>query len=104
MKELTKGSVVFIHGIWYVVVNIMVQDDFSIKLNCICDHANNRYSCRLEDTALILSAKKAIHISSYGTSDDKINDIVYERAIPIDVIAEVLTNAHDDRFYDWADE
>ena len=93
-KVITKGSCVMSCGIWYVVVNVLED-----SVDCICDHANNIHnwtSANIEHVATL----KEIGNLGWETPEDLIEPIS-RREIPYDVIVEVLSGRHDDRFDHW---
>lgn len=104
MKELSKGSIIFVDNWWFVVVE---QDEND--LYCICDNANNIYSFKLEEPKFVATAKQAMTMRGWGyaihDADEEFNDKLIElnskRSIPAEVIAEVLAGCHDNRFDHW---
>jgi hypothetical protein len=91
--KLEKGSLIFELGVWYVVV---VTD--SKNAYCICDHANNIYSTPLKTVEFTCTAREAMYSHGWGISDHVLQEYIDKRPIPVDVIAEVLSGCHDDRF------
>lgn len=85
-------------GRWYVVVRM--RKDGS-EAYCICDNANNRYNHSVKDIKYAASPYEAMRLVGWGIGDEKLKDLVDDRAIPVDIIAEVLAGCHDDRFDDW---
>lgn len=99
MKIIEKGSIVLVNGWWFVVV--MQNGD---QLFCICDNANNIYSHDIDEPNKVLSSNEAMRLHGWGNlpdEDESVYDIIKERPIPVDVIAEVLSGCHDDRFNHW---
>ena len=94
-KEIIKGSILFIDGWWFVVVKQKGE-----SLYCICDNANNRYFMEAEDAKLILSPREAMRLESWGSGTNEAIEARNKREIPVEVIAEVLSGCHDDRFND----
>jgi hypothetical protein len=98
MKPITKGSVLFVRGWWYVFVK-RINDYYC----CICDNANNIYSFPEDQIEFSATAHDAIKAQNWGfCDDDSLMDHIRERTVPIDVIAEVLAGCHDNRFDHWA--
>ena len=105
MKEVQKGSVTWVNGWWYVVVEQKGED-----LHSICDNANNIYSNKLSECELIATPYEAMTMHGWdycpSREDDenfseKALELHRKREIPADVIAEVLAGCHDDRFSHW---
>lgn len=90
-KALTKGSVLLVAGILYVLVEVRAKGT-EVYLYCICDHANNIFSWELREVDLIISAK------------DLSTTTFIERPCPWDVVCEVLLGEHDNRFRHWDEE
>lgn len=105
-KIITKGSIIWVDGIWYVVVE-QKGDDY----HCICDHANNIHSYTLDDIDQHYTPYTAMTRHGWG-HDYNLSDLensvfeqlVVRRDIPVETIAEVLAGCHDDRFTHWSKE
>ena len=91
--KISKGSIVMIHGIWYVVVTQTVTG----HILCICDN-NNTCSFSHDEPEYVVTAKEAMFAHTWGIKDGKLTDLMEARAIPVEVIAEVLAGCHDERF------
>ena len=87
--KLAKGHIYLVHGIWYVLVETIYQGG-KTWFHCICDHANNIHAFEPHEVS------EWFDCSRIGYLFPKEN-----RAIPYDVIAEVLIGQHDDRFTHW---
>lgn len=104
LVNLEKGTVLGWN--WYYVVVGCTPTG----VNCICDNANNIYYFEFSELSeehphkwLIMSPKKAMLIHGWGRRDllSEEEEIIFNtinREIPVEVIAEVLSGVHDDRF------
>jgi hypothetical protein len=99
--KLEKGMIVAVDGIWYVVVLVrFCSERKKTYLYCICDNANNIYDFSVQDVDSYMTLKE-IGKLGYGEPD---RDILRNREIPYQVITEVLSGIHDDRFNHWFDK
>lgn len=96
LQALQKGSIALVDGWWFVIVAIQGEDIY-----CICDNANNRYSHKISEAKYIASPYEAMRASGWGEGKDEFLELIRERSIPVDIIAEVLAGCQDDRFDDW---
>ncbi len=96
--ELLRGGIVSVGPlIWYVIVNVVYnQDKNEVNLQCICDHANNTFTWSTKDCEHIFSPKQITDIS-WGISNG-LAELAKEREIPYEIIQEVMSGRHDDRF------
>jgi len=90
VERLEKGSIIEVHGMWYVVV----KDDFSRDMYCICDHANNAFYWDKDDIISYLTLKEIGNLSWEKPE----RPYLLNREIPYEIIVEVLSGRHDDRF------
>lgn len=95
---LEKGSIVSDDYWWYVVV-----EQSGAGFNCICDNANNVYYITTESIHSYMTLKE-IGLVGWDRIPDRIPDGLRERGIPYEVIVEVLSGVHDDRFGHWKGE
>lgn len=95
-----KGSIAFIDGWWYIVIN-----ETADSLYCVCDNANNRYIYAKEDADVILTPLEAMRINGWDSypehNRELIENCVRVRSIPVEVMAEVMAGCQDDRFSDY---
>lgn len=96
MGEIKKGSIAWIDGWWFVVVAAKGDTIYSI-----CDNANNRYVNTLDEAKYIAAPYEAMRAANWREGEDELLDLVRGRSVPSDVIAEVLSGCHDDRFDDY---
>ncbi len=94
---MNKGDIIFVGGIWYIVTK-----DNGKYISCICDHANNIHGWEHQSVDLKLTAREAMRFHGWREypdhlDEEKVMKITDERAIPVTVIAEVLSGCHDDR-------
>lgn len=92
--RLEKGSIIrTIDDDWFFVIVQVILKDNVIWLDCICDNANNTYLFRLDEV-----------IEIWDTYQIRLRYTHYDcvlpdgRAIPFEVMYEVLSGEHDDRF------
>lgn len=108
-KKIQKGSV--IGWDWFYVVVECVIVDKRLWVNCICDNANNVYSFSIDKILntvephgwIVLSPEKAVEVASWDDlmsleENDQAVLLKIGREIPLDIMAEVLSGKHDDRF------
>jgi len=100
--KLEKGMLISIGDWWYVLVEVMVKYE-KVFLHCICDNANNIYSFEPHEIKAFMSLKE---IGYYNWEiPERLKQLIHShliaRGIPYDVITEVLTGQHDDRFSHW---
>lgn len=106
-RKIQKGTV--IGWDWFYVVVEIVITDGKAYCHCICDNANNSYSFSIDEILqttephkhLIISPIKAISRQNWDsklTDEDEKIFLEINREIPMDVIAEVLSGKHDDRW------
>lgn len=102
---LQKGMLLGVSGWWFVLVEAVYYDGM-LRLHCICDNANNIYSHAPDEVDTFLTLTEVGNVN-WGWPDEL---DLYEgkytqyrrREIPYDVVAEVLTGRHDDRFTHWS--
>lgn len=99
INKLEKGSCIFYQDLWYVLVEA-ITDGTQVWLHCICDNANNIYSWVPDKDMIFLTPKESLQLSNYRWLPDRYDDAehLHQREIPVEVIAEVLSGLHDDRF------
>lgn len=97
--KLEKGGIILVDGIWYVIVGIYLKGG-EIDIDCLCDHANNIHSWRVNDIEYVASLKE-IYDLSYSRGNDNFFNHVAARSIPFEVIASVLSGHEDHRFGHW---
>ena len=95
--KLTKGMLVEVEGIWYVVVEIRWNICKEVILCCICDNANNIYSWDIDKIDGYLTLEEIGNLG-YGEPE---RGVLCDREIPYKVITEVLAGRHDGRFDHW---
>jgi len=93
MKKIQKGSIIYEFGWWFVVVNQRGE-----TIGCICDHANNVHFINVSDIKYKATPKEAMRAHGWNAGDEKLLELSRERDIPVEVIAEVLSGCHDERF------
>ena len=102
MKQfnIEKGSCIYSRGWWHVVVHTALNTkNGKVSFLSICDNANNQYDINPEDIDFVLSAHDAFKQAGWGyTGNDELQEILEKRNLPLDVVGEVLTGNHDDRF------
>ena len=97
--RIEKGMLVSTDYIWYVVVEIINYNGKGM-VRCICDNANNIYTWDFDQITHHLSLKE---IGSHGWANfnetkERLSKDLRERPIPFEVIVEVLSGKHDDRW------
>lgn len=92
MNKIEKGSIIFVSGIWYVVL-----DNTEKYISCICDHANNIHGWEIDHVTYIATPYEAMRAKNWDQGEEELLELNCEREIPSDVIAEVLSGCHDDR-------
>jgi hypothetical protein len=97
---LERGSIVMVWGIWHVVIEVVLEEDGRVLLNCVCDHANNRFTFGVNEVDVLID-KRGLLAINYGNLRDDLQKAVNERPIPYDVICEVLCGSQDDHFEDY---
>lgn len=98
--DLEKGMIVrpYNEAWWYIVVRFKYDVVKKVTyLDCICDNANNRYRWNIENIEEYLTLKEIGNIS-WGWPE---REIRLDKELPFQVITEVLSGRHDDRFSDW---
>lgn len=90
LKELKPGSLIGCIGWWFVVVRVVGSSIF-----CVCDNANNSYSWVTEEVDCTLSLQE---VGRWGWEAKELPEPYASRPFPYDVIVEVLTGNHDDRW------
>ena len=96
--KLEKGMLVSSDHWWYVVVNVVFEKG-KIWLQCICDNANNTYSFEPHEVKNYLTLKEISHLG-YNWPDREFTNDTRFRAIPYEVITEILLGREDTRFGD----
>lgn len=98
---IQKGMIVSADICWYVVVEAIFNKDTNVLgLHCICDHANNIHYLEAKEIHSYLTLTE---IGNFGWSKPTrgLPEVLWDRTIPNDVIVEVLSGKHDDRFKHW---
>jgi hypothetical protein len=98
--KIDKGMLISSDTCWYVVVEFGVAKDGKLAMNCICDHANNIYQWNLPEIHSYMTLKE-VGALGWRKPEREIHEHVRGREIPYDVIVEVLSGKHDDRFEHW---
>lgn len=109
-RKIQKGTLLGSNWFYVVVDTVIVNGE--LWLHCICDNANNIYSFSISEVLnttdprkwLVIDPYTAIHKQGWDyqlIDDDEEIFKAMDREIPVDVIAEVLTGQHDDR---WSEE
>jgi len=98
--NVEKGSCIYSRGWWHVVVNTVIHPKTKkVSFLAICDNANNQYDIDPESVDYVLSPHDAFKHAGWGyTGNDDLQEILENRALPLDVIGEVITGSHDHRF------
>jgi len=94
----SKGSIILVTGIWYIIVETVINDLNETLFYCICDHANNIHCWNVKDVEVGISLKE-ISLLNWESSPKK--DYFDKRPIPYGEIVEVVSGIHDDRFSHW---
>lgn len=98
--KLEKGGLIWIEPTcWYVIVNIHLREKNRVTLDCICDNANNIYGWDAEEVSYVMTPRQCSD-TNWDQWPDNIPDRYKERGIPWNVIVEVLSGKHDERFED----
>ena len=95
--RIQKGMIISTDNFWYVVVNTKWDaEKKELLFECICDNANNRYSFSAPEVHAYMTLEE-IGQNDWVKPERK---LLKDRKIPHDVIVEVLSGKHDDRFDD----
>jgi hypothetical protein len=97
--KLERGMLISTDNWWYVVVDVVFVKG-KTWLYCICDNANNRYAWEAAEVMAYIT-KDELKNWSYMGREKELPEDLEKRAIPYDVITEVLLGKHDDRFSDY---
>lgn len=100
MKTPIEKGMLVSPGDWWFVVVRAVYDSGKLHLYCICDNANNRYSFSMDEITHCVTLRDVGHWE-YLYERPELPPHLVERGFPHDVIVEVLSGKHDDRFSDW---
>lgn len=98
--KLSRGCIAMVDGIWYIVVDVVVESDGKISVDCICDHANNRFTWEAETLDVVASPEQVLaYKNQYGWTPEYLELAFKYRDIPYGIMWEVQ-NGDKDGFYD----
>lgn len=95
---IEKGMIISDDSCWYVVVKAKWDiEKKSLSFYCICDNANNIYNIHGSYIHSYMTIREIGNLE-WKAPDRK---IWLDREIPHEIIVEVLSGKHDNRFDHW---
>lgn len=102
--KIEKGMIISADTCWYVVVEQLFRKyNGKTYIHCICDNANNIYSFEPSEVHSYMTLKEVGNLG-FSRPDREMPEHLKNREIPYDVIVEVLSGKHDNRFSHWEAE